>query len=73
MDQQHAYQAYNVMMNIVQQMFQDMDDMDKADNDNQMKAGWKDDRRQLRIPQYQPRYIILEILRLILELPELLL
>jgi len=55
MDQQHAYQAYNVMMNIVQQMFQEMDDMDKADNDNQMKGGWKDDRRQLRIPQYQPR------------------
>merc|ERR1712106_600223 len=55
MDQQHAYQAYNVMMNIVQQMFQGMDDMDKADNDNQMKAGWKDDRRQLRIPQYKPR------------------
>merc|ERR1712106_350899 len=55
MDQQHAYQAYNVMMNIVQQMFQEMDNMDNADNDNQMKAGWRDDRRQLRIPQYQPK------------------
>jgi len=51
MDQQHAYQAYNVMMNIVQKMFEEMDAMDS----NHVGGGWKDDRRQLRIPQYQPR------------------
>eukprot|EP00090_Calanus_glacialis_P007690 TRINITY_DN16132_c0_g1_i5.p1 TRINITY_DN16132_c0_g1~~TRINITY_DN16132_c0_g1_i5.p1 ORF type:complete len:328 (+),score=93.38 TRINITY_DN16132_c0_g1_i5:137-1120(+) len=55
MDQQHAFQAYNMMFNIVQKMFQKMDDMNNSDDDKQVGAGWKDDRRQLRIPQYQPR------------------
>ena len=55
MDQQHAFQAYNMMFNIVQKMFQEMDDMNNSDDDKQVGAGWKDDRRQLRIPQYQPR------------------
>ena len=56
MDQQHAYQAYSVMMNIVQRMFQEMDDIDTNDY-NESKGGWKDDRRQLRIPQFQPKYL----------------
>jgi hypothetical protein len=30
--------------------------MDDMDNEKQVGGGWKDDRRQLRIPQYQPRY-----------------
>lgn len=55
MDQQHAYQAYNVMMNIVQNMFEKMDAMDNIDDTKQVGGGWRDDRRQLRIPQYQPR------------------
>ena len=55
MDQQHAYQAYNMMFAIIQKMFQEMDDMDNIDNDKQVGGGWKDDRRQLRIPQYLPR------------------
>ena len=55
MDQQRANHAYNVMMNIVQKMFQEMEDMDNMDDDKQVGGGWRDDRRQLRIPQYQPR------------------
>ena len=55
MDQQHAYQAYDMMFAIIQKIFQEMDDMDNSDDDKHMGGGWKDDRRQLRIPQYQPR------------------
>ena len=55
MDQQHAFQAYNMMFNIVQKMFQEMDDMDNMDDGKDMSGGRKDDRRQFRIPQYQPR------------------
>jgi len=54
MDQQHAYQAFNVMFNIAQKMFEDLDDMDSFDNEKETPRGWRDDRRQFRIPHYQP-------------------
>merc|ERR1719186_1871661 len=54
-DQENAYQTYNMMMSIVQKMFEKMDTMDTMDDDKQMTGGWKDDRRQLRIPQFQQR------------------
>ena len=55
MDKLHAAQAYNMMFNIVQMMFQEMDDMDNMDDGKEVSGGWKDDRRQFRIPKYQPR------------------
>ena len=51
MDKHHAAQAYNVMFHIVQKMFQEMDDMDNIDDGKEVSGGWKDDRRQLRIPR----------------------
>ena len=38
-------------------MFQEMDDVDSI-NYNQSIGGWKDGRRQLRIPQMQRKYLI---------------
>merc|ERR1711862_857374 len=58
MSQQQAYQAFNVMFNLAQKMFEDMDDLDNLDNLDNKKGtlrGWQDDRRQLRIPQYHPQ------------------
>ena len=56
MDKQHAAQAYNMMFNIFQKMFQEMDDIDNMDDGKEVNGGWKDDRRQFRILHYQPRY-----------------
>lgn len=56
MSQQQAYQAFNVMFNLAQKMFEDMDDLDNLDNKKGTLRGWQDDRRQLRIPQYHPQY-----------------
>jgi len=53
--QPSAFQTYNMMMSIVQRMFQEMDSMDTLEDDRQISGGWKDDRRQFRIPQFQPR------------------
>jgi len=55
MSQQQAYQAFNVMFNLAQKMFEDMDDLDNLDNKKGTLRGWQDDRRQLRIPQYHPQ------------------
>jgi len=55
MNQQQAYQAFNVMFNLAQKMFEDMDDLDNLDNENEIKRGWQDDRRQLRLPHFQPK------------------
>jgi len=56
MSQQQAYRAFNVMFNLAQKMFEDMDDLDNLHNKKETLRGWKDDRRQLRIPQYHPQY-----------------
>jgi len=45
-----AMQTYMNMMNIMDSMFQNIDTMDTDDSINDMKQGWKGDRRQLRIP-----------------------
>jgi len=55
--QETAYQTYNLMMDMVKRMFQRMD-MDMVDTDKgnkDMFRGWKDDTKQLRLPQFQPR------------------
>jgi len=54
MDQQQAYQAFNVMFNLAQKMFEDMDELDNLDNEKEIRRGWQDDRRQLRLPHFQP-------------------
>jgi len=55
--QQNAYQTYNMMMYMVKKMFQRMEMMDSVqDTDNKkMSRGWKDDRKQLKLPLFQPR------------------
>eukprot|EP00092_Neocalanus_flemingeri_P013615 GFUD01014684.1.p1 GENE.GFUD01014684.1~~GFUD01014684.1.p1 ORF type:complete len:426 (+),score=134.15 GFUD01014684.1:229-1506(+) len=51
MNQENAYQSYNMIMSMVQSMLQEVD----MEDERQMAGGWKDDRRQLRFPQFQPR------------------
>merc|ERR1719154_789875 len=54
--QASAFQTYNMMMSIVQKMFQEMESMDTMEDGRKITGGWKDDRRQLRFPQFQPRF-----------------
>ena len=56
MNQQHAYQAFNVMFNLAQKMFEDMDELENIDSEKEVRGGWRDDRRQLRLPHFQPKY-----------------
>jgi len=55
MDHQQAYQAFNVMFNLAQKMFEDMDELENIDSEKEVRGGWRDDRRQLRLPHFQPK------------------
>jgi len=43
------------MMSLAQYLFQQMDDLELNDEARPARAGWRDDRRQLRIPALHPR------------------
>jgi len=53
--QQRALEIYNSMMSHAQYLFQQMDDLELNDEARPARAGWRDDRRQLRIPALHPR------------------
>merc|ERR1711915_818932 len=53
--QQRALEMYNSMMSLAQYLFQQMDDLELNDEARTARAGWRDDRRQLRIPALHPR------------------
>merc|ERR1711915_835291 len=53
--QQRALEMYNSMMSLTQYLFQQMDDLELNDEGRPARAGWRDDRRQLRIPALHPR------------------
>ena len=42
-------ESYNMMMSIIKRMFQKLNDQ------KQISGGWKDDKRQLSIPQFHSR------------------
>merc|ERR1711915_190134 len=48
--QQRTLEMYNSMMSLAQYLFQQMDDLELNDEARPARAGWRDDRRQLRIP-----------------------
>jgi len=53
--QQRALEMYNSMMSLAQYLFQQMDDLELNEEARPARAGWRDDRRQLRIPALHPR------------------
>merc|ERR1719309_1203163 len=57
--QQRTLEMDNSMMSLAQYLFQQMDDLELNDEARPARAGWRDDRRQLRIPALRPRASLL--------------